>query len=580
MDLIENYINKKELDWNMHLRFQLFDMDNINEELKNKITFISQKMDFLYGNLYEKNPFRPSIVWSDGSHSFTVQDLSTQDVKEIRSIINYTKSPILLGKIHDILWILENDNNEAMLASQIYYEYYLKNRNKKNIYKLTQPLKRSLYILCYLKKDIILKERISKILSLKNFTDKDQKRIVLWYIADLLDKKRKNILSSFITSFENILTRDKNRDDVSLSFIEIIINYYKSINNYTKVEKWQLKYSDICEELEKIKSPHGYEYLTKAINILNPEKQEQKINNLMLKRDESQKKLYNSFQMHEFSFDNKEINNQINAFREKVINIFINLNSIQQFSYLLKEFNPVSVSEIEKQIKENKKHSIIANLFPTVVFGEDKTIIYEESKATTEEKKEYEYSQQYKMFNPVTYSLILQPYIYNSKIDIDLLSLIDEIISHNLFVPIDRIDKVKEDIVNILNKNIRLGLFDLIVQFENGCRIYLHSYKSLYPLVRNGSKYSQLSLDSIFVQKKKTNKFRTALCEILDKDLVLEIEYLACRPLSANIRNKYMHNGCGSYKEFFIDEAILSYLLIKAYCLGYDSYINKKDDLK
>ena len=150
------------------------------------------------------------------------------------------------------------------------------------------------------------------------------------------------------------------------------------------------------------------------------------------------------------------------------------------------------------------------------------------------------------------------------------------IIEHNLFVPQDRSKQVTDDIICILNKQFRLGLFDLIPQFEKGCRIYLKDYKNIYPVVKHGSKYDEINLNDILVKKEKTNKFRNALLEILDSDLVLELEYLLCRPLSSNIRNKYVHDGCGSHNEFTVDEVITSFLLIKAYCLGYDNEINKK----
>lgn len=576
MDLIEKYIKKDEIDWHLHVRYSLIEK-NIPKTIKEKLDFMCEKTNFFYGdNLYQKNPFQPMVVWKDGRRSVVVEDLTNEDLLQIKDLKNYTHAPIILGKLQDIIWILENNDNDGLETSNIYFNYFLNNRLKKGYSYIIPPLKRSLYILCFLKKDSLLKQRIEKILNFRKFKDNDDMRIFVYYIATFLDKNRKSILSHYIKKFEKVVDECEAYDDCTLTLIEIFLRHYKSTNDSKKIEKWQMKYVKTCEEIEKIQSPHGHEYLTKAINILDDNKHEELINDLMLKREESQKKMHDSFKMQEITLDTKEIDKKINEVRDKIINTFKKLNSVQQFLFLLKEFNPVPESNIKKQIDENKKHSVFANLFPKVVFGENKTIIYEESKASVQERQEYAYADQYHMHLPLKYSMIIQPYIANSIVDNELVCIIRDIVQHNLFVPKNRIEKVTEDILNILNKNIRLGLFDLITQFEKGCRHYLKETKNIYPVVKHGSKYDEINLNDMLVKKQKENKFRNAICEIIEKDLALELEYLLCRPLSSNIRNKYVHDGCGNYEQFTIDEAIVSFLLIKAYCLGYDSDINKE----
>lgn len=576
MDLLEKYIKKDEIDWHLHLRYSLVD-NNIPKKIKKKLDFMCDKLDFFYGdNLYQKNPFQPMVVWNDGRRSSVVEDLKIEDIEEIKDLKNYTHDPIILGKLKDVLWILENNESDGLELSNIYFNYFLDNRLTKEYSQTIPPLKRSLYILCVLKKDNILKQHVDTIFNFRKYKNTDDKHILLYYIATCLEKNRKSILSYYIKKIEKVIDGCELYDECTLTLIEIVIKYYKSSNNSKKIEKWLLQYVKVCEEIEKIQSPHGHEYLTKAINILDDNNHEELINDLMIKRDESQKKMHDSFKMQEITLDTREIDKKINEVRDKIISDLKKLNSVQQFILLLKEFNPVSESNIKKQISKNKKSSVLSDLFPKVIFGKDKTIVYDESKANFQEKQEYEYADQYNMYMPLTYSLIVQPYMANSIVDNDLETIIKEIIQHNLFVPKDRIEKVTEDILNILNKKIRLGLFDLITQFEKGCRFYLKNTKNLYPVVKHGSKYDKTNLNDMLIKKQKDNKFRDAICEIVEKDLVLELEYLLCRPLSANIRNRYVHDGCGNYNEFTIDEAILSFLLIKAYCLGYDSEINKK----
>lgn len=574
-NLIENYIKKEELDWYMCLADSMINIDIIPNDVKIKIDFICKKMNFVYkDDLYSKNPFQPMFVSAYGNRTANIEDLTKEDVHMIKSLINYTNDPILLGKIYDILWIIEDNDAEALEASGVYFQYYINNLLKKDNYQLIAPLKRSLYILCYLRKDMLLKTNIEQLFNIKNFKEEDDKRIVMYYVADLISQYRQSILANFVPKFEHILSENKSVDDISLSLIKILIDYYKSIKDLNNVELWQIKYAAMCEDIEKIRAPYGHEYLSMAINMLDPHKHEQKINELMLKKDASQKKMFNSFRMREVSVKNEKIDKGVNSVREKVSKHLNQLNSIQQFMYLLKDFNLPVKSDIQKQILGNKNQSGLSSLFTDVVFGEDKTIIYDSSKASKEEKEEYEFANYYRMRNHIIYVLLLQPYMLNNKVDVDFENLIDEIVSHNLFVPKNRREKIKKDILNILNRNIRTGLSDLIIQFEYGCRYYLVEYKKIHPTVRRGSKYDEISLDGILIEKYKVNKFRTAICEVLGEGITLALEYLTCRPLSANLRNRYVHDGYGSSEEFTVEEVVLAYLLIKTYCLGFDPDIN------
>ena len=126
MDLIENYIEKNELDWHMHLRYALTNIGNIPDKLKEKIDFLNSKIDFIYkDNLYTNNPFQPIMEFVDGRRSYTVEDLNNYDIQEIKDIINYTKHPILLGKLYDVLWIVEKKNEYALKASELYIDYFI-----------------------------------------------------------------------------------------------------------------------------------------------------------------------------------------------------------------------------------------------------------------------------------------------------------------------------------------------------------------------------------------------------------------------------------------------------------------------
>jgi hypothetical protein len=108
-------------------------------------------------------------------------------------------------------------------------------------------------------------------------------------------------------------------------------------------------------------------------------------------------------------------------------------------------------------------------------------------------------------------------------------------------------------------------------QFEYGCRHYLKVHKKIYPVERKGGREDLVDLNKILVQKgEHENRFRKAMVELLGEDLTLEIEYLSCRPLSANLRNRNYHDGRRTGEGYTLDEMVLFFLLLKAYCLGCD----------
>ena len=125
MDLLEKYIKKDEIDWHLHLRLSLIE-ENIPQAIKEKLDFLCYKADFFYGdNLHQKNPFEPMVVWKDGRRSIIVEDLTSEDLLQIKDLKKYTNDPIILGKLQDIIWILENNDNDGLETSNIYFNYFL-----------------------------------------------------------------------------------------------------------------------------------------------------------------------------------------------------------------------------------------------------------------------------------------------------------------------------------------------------------------------------------------------------------------------------------------------------------------------
>ena len=114
----------------------------------------------------------------------------------------------------------------------------------------------------------------------------------------------------------------------------------------------------------------------------------------------------------------------------------------------------------------------------------------------------------------------------------------------------------------------------MISQFEYGLREYLKVYKKQYPIIKKGSEYYNIDLNNMLVNKSKNEVFRRHIVEILGEDLTQEIEFLCCRPLGPNLRNRNYHDGYGDIDYYKKEEMILFFMILKVYCLGYDDEIN------
>ena len=72
---------------------------------------------------------------------------------------------------------------------------------------------------------------------------------------------------------------------------------------------------------------------------------------------------------------------------------------------------------------------------------------------------------------------------------------------------------------------LRIATYELISQFEEGCRQFLYQYKKLYPQVKKGQKRFPADLNNLLVKKgNKQNRFRKEIAELIGEDLTLMIE--------------------------------------------------------
>ena len=336
---------------------------------------------------------------------------------------------------------------------------------------------------------------------------------------------------------------------------------------------WRIRFADICIEADK-KYRHGYHFLQQAINILEPQEDSEKLNELSFLLEKSQKKTYDEMQFVSYDLD-ANIVNKIEKYKASCDKIFQSISSgVDQFLCFLKHYNPITLEQITQIIKIHEG-SISYNCCNNILFDADGKIIYESSNSNAAEKEEYKISQAINQQLPFC-ALILDSWRQNRVMDDDVKDILRDITSHNLFVPKERCKTVYDIIIKGLEENkLRNATFEIIAQFEYGCRNYLKNICNIYPVVYKGNNPVSMDLNHILVQKGDSiNENRKKIVEIIGEDLTLNIEYLACRKMSGNLRNRNYHDGFSNPDEYNLYELILFYLLIKAYCMGYDANID------
>lgn len=563
---IDKIIKKNEIYWPMWFDSFIFDDTALTEnENKMLIDFIIQKISFGYENQYS-NKFRPLAQFTDGRTSI-YDDLTDSDFETIKVIISNTDNIFLLAKCNELLYIKTNDVSYCETAIDNFIkivDYYIA-LNK--IYEVDDYLKH----LLYLSKSIDDKNRIKIIIDNyvfdKNYQDNKLEDIIN-LIFDFFDKcsYHKYDKKKLIDLIESLSISESDR---GLLIINNVINYYSSNHDLIEQNIWINKYADLSETLCAKYSPKGYHYLKKAIEILSKqgEYNYERINDLRFKLEEEQAKFYDSLHFVKLS-DPYEENKELGQFIKHSKDLINKENdSIRKFICFLGCFNSVTSKQLDIFTK-TMSESVFMNIMTQVIFDKNKRVVAEIESDDIKEKNKQNIIEAYNFYHPIYYDIALD-YIKTLVLDEQLKSLIEEIISHNEFVPKDRINIVSEYVKKGFNKEIRLSLYNLIAQFENGCVNYLKNKKRIYPIIKKGNMSVKIDLNHILTDV----KFRNSIVEILGEDLTKELQYLLVENRYGNLRNTNYHEAYSREDICNNFELLAFFKLVNVFCIGYDSSI-------
>ncbi len=572
MNMIEDYA-KETIDWSFFFMDIGFNKDNAPQDICEDIDFLINRFNFEYSdNLYQKNPFVPMAYFKNIGRSVDVSDLTADDIARLKTVLTKTENPILQGKIYDVLGIVENTKANSIKAADIYVEYARNNLHIKENYKFTKPLCRALYIYSFTKQKKVMSDVLDEFILNTDYGNDDKELVVKYYLVEFCTKNNIKLKNEYIESLELTVATSDKPDDPRFDLIETIINFYKEHQNIEKIKEWKKTYTSICELANTNFPRDGYRFLQKALKILDYDEDSEEYNRISFLLDEAQQKMYDGFERVSVPFSQEDMLKKHCIEMERLFKQCE--NGTQQFMLFLKYFQPITKKELKKTLKY-KESMLGARLFNNIFFDKNKRIVYESTKADPATKEEFEIADTIRLHNSVICGLYIGTWSSCKIVDKDLRLLIQDIVYHNYLIPSSRCGVVYNAIMDGLEKDqLRIATYELISQFEEGCRQFLYQYKKLYPQVKKGQKRFPADLNNLLVKKgNKQNRFRKEIAELIGEDLTLMIEYLSCRQLSGNLRNEYYHHGHGDTNKFSLDEASLFYFLIKAYCMGYDESI-------
>lgn len=576
MILIEDYMKDKNAVWQNpffkeHFRAE-YEQDTT---LGPVIDFLCNQLSFwYYSDIFSENPFAPfaDFTISGGGRTANLCDLSDEDLKKIDKYTQYTKHPLMLGFFNDILGIACHDDNKKFSAVQ-YFISHAKNvlqREKYNGLTLF-PIQRAFALLCQLNKTKEIEDCVDTFMAFNNYEEIPSLlfQVQLIEMFYLHSSKTYNKILPFAESLYEKLSNHNEYVAYSTRLARLILKIYKSRKAKDKQKEWAYALAECC-----CKSDFRVTQIDKMIDLAITEAYAigdfELINKLRIKKIKLGEDLYNSFSFRELPFEvSPKLQDSITEKRNCIISELDRLDGVPQLCFFLINFGALSKTEIEKQ-KTQRSGLPLADLFNQIRFNDKKEAIFQSATATKLQKEENEIYEIYATHGAIVTDLLLVPFLLHLKFDDECRELIAEIINHNELVHKDHDLIIQHIIDGITKKHIRSALYSLLSQFEDGLRNYIKR-NGIVPVMRCGDKENCASLP----QMMNTEVFRELINDLMGDDLSQHIDYLACKELGGEIRNRYFHEGHGDDNQFFIDEIVLFFLLLKAYCMGYNDEISR-----
>lgn len=412
------------------------------------------------------------------------------------------------------------------------------------------------------------KKEISKLLFEKIYNGSISNINYLELIDYFMSHEKKSTIftaAQYESFFDKYFVKMNNSEYVYL-YLDYYDKYYEYIlNNNKKMKKeFSKKYCDfVITNIELIDNYKKQILLQKIRNIMDALGCYKDEDYYILDKnlEYANKSTLKSLKMHGICLPQGHTE-VLNNYIESQNNIFSKLNNVEMLEKLLFDLEPISKQDIKDDIEKRKG---TASLFFKNRFLDYEGRIINYQNLATEQMFSLNATQFVSDFINFTFKILITPFYTHFSIDDDVKKFISSIMGNNKLISNDRIENMTIDFINLLKKDFRNSVYNIIPEFEESLRFY---FKNLgMNIYKKNGKHDYIGLSDIF-NDNNNNLFRDELLKIINEDYYFILKWILTDHYGYGIKYIESHRY-GSPKSYNTEYSIyISFMILRLYWWG------------
>lgn len=231
-----------------------------------------------------------------------------------------------------------------------------------------------------------------------------------------------------------------------------------------------------------------------------------------------------------------------------------NKTDSEKIDKLMFDLPPISVAEIQKNIKKEKEQTL-SSLFDELLLDADGRVINFDTLS-----EEESFSLKSGNFIEMTVQLMLDTniniFFRTFQMNDNARNRIKELISNSKLVSDKRVESISNFFIEFFQQDFSHSVYDIVEELEESLRYYFKEFK-LNIKKRNGSG-DLIGLNDVFNNHKKNN-YRSKLLETIDEDFYFTLKWFLTDDYGYGLRNKIAHRikAENLYKEIYAIYSVL-----------------------
>ena len=487
--------------------------------------------------------FAPILVWNDGSRSFSMEDISQEDIEILQIVIQVTESSWVRTRLSHIVWVLTKDPRYGQLAVTGYIEGFHKLFDPERWTRCFEQICTAYFIASTMGKNTPEFKRTRQAINQKliEMNGTDSLFLSLKLLRLVMKDATKEDLAKYdsivcILSDKNFNTRSRNTNlaDETFSVLEAL---YKRLKKDEDIKNAKARYASYYEVQAKvIAQKEGYfraiDLLKKACTLfsgINREKSRQ----LRLLLEDWQKLAMKELHPHKFTINVKAMQDTI----EQLFDGLTQPEAIVQFGRVSRIYD---VDNVKKQLQEKQEEFIFSSMIGNSLLNQAGQSVRElpplndaDENMNPDALRQHmvrHVSEQREMVDYIPVVIAFQKLRGYGSISEEAL---DFLVSDNAIVPENRAEIIRAGIHLALSGKLYAAMHILLPQTEH---IFRHLVKMC------GDTVTFLKEDGTEEFKPLSSLFKSdKLIECYDSNILFTFQSIMDEPAGENLRNLNGH---------------------------------------